>query len=261
MSDFEALTLSQEDHLAVITLNRPERLNAFNDKLKKEFATVLRQIGSPNSQTRALLITGAGKGFCAGADLADSSSINTDAGSSLIEGYHPFLLELAELKMPTITAVNGVAAGAGMALALSTDFVVAARSAYFLQAFVNIGLAPDCGSSFILPRLIGEARARSLMMLGEKLPAEKALDWGMIHDVVDDASLMDTATALGTRLAKGPTESYSGIRSLLKASIHNSYAEQLQAEAMVQRHLGRSKDAAEGIQAFLEKRPANFTGK
>lgn len=194
MADYETLILDIEDGLAIIRLNRPERLNALSNALKAELLQAIRQIAKPDSGVRALLITGEGRAFCSGADLAEGGmSTDRDMGANLIATYHPILLELAALDMPVISAVNGVAAGAGMSIAISADIVLAARSAYFLQAFVNIGLVPDAGSTFILPRLVGTARARAMMMLGERLPAEKALEWGLVYDVVDDDKLAGTA--------------------------------------------------------------------
>ncbi|WP_262691552.1 enoyl-CoA hydratase-related protein [Kordiimonas aestuarii] len=261
MADFETLVLDITDGLATIRLNRPERLNALSDALKSELLAAIRQIAKPGSGARALLITGEGRAFCSGADLAEGGiSADRDMGANLIATYHPILLELAALEMPVISAVNGVAAGAGMSIAISADIVIAARSAYFLQAFVNIGLVPDAGSTFLLPRLVGTARARAMMMLGERLPADKALDWGLVYDVVDDDKLMETAMALAQRLANGPTLALSGIRKLIADSHDNSYSEQLTLEAMEQRKAGRSADCIEGVMAFLEKRDARFKG-
>lgn len=261
MPTFETIDFDLTDGLAVITFNRPDRLNALSDQLKSEFLQALRHIAKPDSGARALLITGSGRGFCAGADLAESGmTADRDLGASLTDTYHPFLTELANLKIPVVSAVNGVAAGAGMSIAISADIVIAARSAYFLQAFINIGLVPDAGSTFILPRLIGTARAKAMMMLGEKIPAEKALDWGMVYDVVDDEVLLDAATTLARKLASGPTVALSGIRGLMASSQTNDYQNQLAAEATTQRVAGRSEDCIEGVMAFIQKREANFKG-
>lgn len=262
MADFETLILEIEDGLATIRLNRPERLNALSNQLKAELLQAIRQVAKPDSGARALLITGEGRAFCSGADLAEGGmSTDRDMGANLIATYHPILLELAALDMPVISAVNGVAAGAGMSIAISADIVIAARSAYFLQAFVNIGLVPDAGSTFILPRLVGTARARTMMMLGERLPAEKALEWGLVYDVVDDDELAIAAKTLAKKLAKGPTVALSSIRKLMAASHDNSYSEQLTLEAMEQRKAGRTSDCVEGVMAFIQKREANFTGR
>ncbi|WP_417461773.1 enoyl-CoA hydratase-related protein [Kordiimonas sp.] len=261
MSEFKTLILEIEDGLAIIRLNRPERLNALSVALKQELLAAIRQIAKPGSGVRALMITGEGRAFCSGADLAEGGmSADRDMGANLIETYHPILLELVALDMPVISAVNGVAAGAGMSIAISADIVLAARSAYFLQAFVNIGLVPDAGSTYILPRLIGSARARSMMMLGERLPADKALEWGLVYDVVDDDKLVSEALSLGKRLASGPTMALSSIRKLLADSENSSYSEQLTAEAAAQRKAGRSEDCIEGVMAFIEKREARFKG-
>lgn len=262
MSRFETLIFTIEDGLATITLNQPDKLNAISTKMKAEMLTAVREAGAPGSGVRALMITGAGRGFCAGADLSEGGVGGTtgDPGANLVDSYHPVFLELAHLDMPVITAVNGVAAGAGMSLALTADIVIAARSAFFLQAFVNIGLVPDAGSTYLLPRLVGEARAKAMMMLGERIPAEQAADWGLIYQVVDDAALTETATTMAQRLAKGPTRALSHIRHLVAASAGNGYESQLQAEALAQRAAGRTDDSREGVQAFLEKRPAAFTG-
>lgn len=260
MSDYETICLELDQNLAVLTLNRPDALNALNGQMKSELLQVIRHISNPKSGVRALLITGEGKGFCSGADLSESATRPGDAGSNLIDSYHPLMLELTSLQIPVISAVNGVAAGAGMSLAITADIVLAAKSAYFLQAFINIGLCPDAGSTYLLPRLIGEARAKAIMMLGEKVPAETAKDWGMIYDVYDDADLMPTAREFATRIANGPSLAYAGIKKLVSVSSRNGYADQLQAEALVQRMASQSGDAAEGIGAFLEKRKAVFKG-
>ncbi len=263
MANYDNILFSIENNLATITLNRPDSLNALSSKLKSEMLDAVRSLNAPDSEARALLITGAGRAFCAGADLSqgDMGSNNRDLGQSLIDGYHPILLELAALEMPVISAVNGVAAGAGMSIAISADIVIAARSAYFLQAFVNIGLVPDAGSTFLLPRLVGSARARAMMMLGERLPAEKALEWGLVYDVVDDEDIQTQATELAKKLASGPTKALGGIRQLIAQSLKNNYAEQLQAEALMQREMGNTEDSTEGVMAFLQKRNADFQGK
>ena len=262
MADLKDLTLDITDSLATITLNRPDRLNALSGNLKAELLTAVRQIASPNGDVRCLLLTGNGRGFCAGADLGDAAvGLRADPGANLMDTYHPLLQELAALEMPIVSAVNGVAAGAGMSLAISADIVVAADSAYFLQAFINIGLVPDAGSTFILPRLVGNARARAMMMLGEKISAKTALEWGMIYSVVADELLLETATALAKKLANGPTKSLSNIRKLMAASSGNSFSEQLHAEAQAQRAAGQTSDSAEGVLAFLEKRATNFSGQ
>ncbi|NVJ98073.1 MAG: enoyl-CoA hydratase/isomerase family protein [Alphaproteobacteria bacterium] len=262
MPEFDTLDFDITEGLATITFNRPDRLNALSGQLKSDLLEALRFLGRPDSGARALLITGKGRGFCAGADLAESGmSEDRDLGASLTDTYHPFLTELANLKIPVVSAVNGVAAGAGMSIAISADIVIAAKSAYFLQAFVNIALVPDAGSTYILPRLVGLSRARAMMMLGEKLPADKALEWGLVYDVVEDEALLETATTLAKKLASGPTVALSGIRQLMAQSMNNDYQAQLAAEASAQRVAGRSADCIEGVMAFLQKRPADFKGQ
>lgn len=263
MSDYEDILFSIEDGLATITLNRPQSLNALSNKLKEELLHAIRFVSKPHNGARALLITGAGRAFCAGADLSegDMAGQGRDLGQSLIDDYHPILLELGALNMPVLTAVNGVAAGAGMSIAISGDIVIASHSAYFLQAFVNIGLVPDAGSTFLLPRLIGTARARAMMMLGEKVSADKALEWGLIYEIVDDDMIELRAKELGKQLASGPTKALGGIRKLVAQSQKNNYAEQMQAEAEMQRSMGSTSDATEGVMAFLQKRKAEFKGE
>ncbi|WP_262695068.1 enoyl-CoA hydratase-related protein [Kordiimonas aquimaris] len=263
MNTYSNIEFSIENHIAKITLNRPERLNALSDGLKADFLSAVRFLNQNPGSARALLITGNGRAFCAGADLGDGivDMKKVDLAESLISDYHPMLLELANLEIPVVSAVNGIAAGAGMSIAISADIVVAARSAYFLQAFVNIGLVPDSGSTYLLPRLIGNARANAMMMLGEKVTAETALNWGMIAEVVDDEDLNERSHIIVSKLAAGPTQALSGIRQLMAGSMKNNYAEQLQMEAVVQRRMGASNDCIEGISAFLQKRPAQFTGK
>ena len=212
---------------------------------------------------RCLIVTGAGRGFCAGANLQPSGNVSgqRDAGSVLETHYHPMLRKLRELPMPIVSAVNGAAAGVGMSLALMGDLVLCAQSAYFLQAFRRIGLVPDGGSTWILPRLVGRARAMELSLMGEKLPAEKALEWGLIYRVVDDAQLMDEAKKLARDLASGPTVALSLIRKLYWDSNENTYEQQLNLERQMQGKAGNSADFNEGVRAFLEKRPAKFKGE
>lgn len=263
MADYDTIIFTQTDGLATITLNQPDRLNALSEEIKADFLAAVREVAKPSSTARALMITANGRAFSVGAALDNNAFADQDRdlGESLISTYHPILLELAALKIPVISMVNGIAAGAGMSIALSADIVIAAKSAYFLQAFVNIGLVPDAGSTYLLPRLVGDARARAMMMLGERLPAETAQEWGLIFEVVDDNKLLDRGAELATKLAKGPTKALGGIRQLAQQSMKNSYPEQLQMEAMTQRMAGRSDDCVEGVMAFLHKREANFTGK
>jgi 2-(1,2-epoxy-1,2-dihydrophenyl)acetyl-CoA isomerase len=262
----ETLSLNIQNHVAVLAFNRPQALNALSELLIDEFNEALNNIVSPDSGVRCLLLTGIGRGFSSGADLAGNmigggiDPAKIDAGRVLETHFNPLIQRLMDLPMPFVTAVNGAAAGAGCSFAIAGDIVVAARSAYFLQAFVNIGLVPDVASSWLLPRLIGKARAQAMMMLGERVSAEKAVDWGMIYEVVDDDRLMDRALEIAGKLAKGPTTTLAIIRRSLNASLDHSLTEQLQRERMDQLAAGRTGDFAEGVAAFLGKRPAQFTG-
>ena len=274
----QSITLEITGGVATLTLNRPDRLNAFTPEMLAEIEAVLDEISLPGSGVRCLLITGAGRAFCSGADLASSAafSASSDDGSTpggngstpgakvgemLRQVYHPLFEKLRALEMPVVSAVNGVAAGAGMSLAIAADIVIAARSAYFLQAFINIGLLPDSGSTYMLPRLLGKARATAAMMLGEKLPAETAAEWGLIYQVTDDDALMDTAVTLAKRLANGPTLALAALRGAIAQSEGNDFAAQLEVEAVLQSRLADSADCVEGISAFLAKRPAEFKGE
>lgn len=258
---FELIRLETVGAVARIVLNRPDRLNACPPSMAVEINDALAMLGD----ARCVLITGEGRAFCSGADLAASGqrSIAGGAGSykALTEAYNPLILKLSRLALPVVTAVNGPAAGVGCSLALMGDFVLAGKSAYFLQAFVNIGLVPDGGSTWILPRLIGKPRALQMMMLGERVSAETAELWGMIHKAVDDAALADEALALATRLAAGPTVALGTMRQNLARALESDLATTLLIEAEGQMRAGDSADAGEGIRAFLQKRKAEFTGK
>jgi 2-(1,2-epoxy-1,2-dihydrophenyl)acetyl-CoA isomerase len=261
---FETITLDIADQVATLTVNRPERLNAFTSKMHEDLRGALDRLRVPGT-ARCLIVTGAGRGFCAGADLADNAASNEagprDLGVSLEKNYNPFILALRALEMPLVAAVNGPCAGAGMSLALACDIVIAAKSASFLQAFCNIGLVPDAGSTYFLPRLAGRARASGMALLGEKISADTALDWGLIWKVVDDATLMAEAGAVAKKLASGPTKGLALIRQALDRSWSNDLASQLDVERDAQRVAGRTGDFAEGVKAFLEKRPARFQGR
>jgi 2-(1,2-epoxy-1,2-dihydrophenyl)acetyl-CoA isomerase len=258
---YETITVDVTDKIATITLNRPERMNACSLDMADEINNALSGLGD----ARCLIITGAGRGFCSGADLQarGTTSISGGEGSyiALTRHYNPLMVNLARLNMPIITAVNGAAAGVGCSIGLCGDFVLAGKSGYFLQAFVNIGLVPDGGASWMLPRSIGKARATEMMMLGEKISSEKAAEWGLIYKSVEDADLLTEARTLATRLANGPTLAYAVMRKNILTALENSYSEQLLAEAEGQRIAGGSSDAAEGGMAFLEKRKPNFQGK
>jgi 2-(1,2-epoxy-1,2-dihydrophenyl)acetyl-CoA isomerase len=261
----EAFILSTvEQGVMTITLNRPDRLNSFNDLMHQQLAECLTQAERDDS-VRCLLITGAGRGFCAGQDLndrnVDPSGPAPDLGLSVERFYNPLVRRLAALPKPVIAAVNGVAAGAGATLALGCDMVLAARSASFVMAFSRLGLVPDCGGSWFLPRVAGRARAMGLALLGEKLSAEQAAQWGMIWQLVEDAELADTSLQLARHLAAQPTFGLGLIKQALLAAETNGLDAQLDLERDYQRMAGRSADYREGVSAFLAKRPPRFSGK
>jgi 2-(1,2-epoxy-1,2-dihydrophenyl)acetyl-CoA isomerase len=242
-----------------ITLNRPERLNALTVEMADELMAAF-DAAQADPECRALLLTGAGRGFCAGQDLtAIADASHADIGN-LLDRYNPLILRLRDLPLPVVCAVNGVAAGAGANIALACDIVVAARSARFVQPFISIGLIPDCGGTWLLPRLVGTARARGLAMLAEPLPAETAAEWGMIWQAVDDDRLMDEAHALTARLVQGPGVALGLIKQALDASEANDLKQQLELERNLQFEAAANPDFAEGVAAFLEKRPVRFTG-
>jgi 2-(1,2-epoxy-1,2-dihydrophenyl)acetyl-CoA isomerase len=260
---YTQITLVKADGLATLTLSQPEKLNAVSRKMIAEIKSAWEDIAADGS-VRAVLLTGAGRGFCAGADLADpdrDSGPTADSGSALEKFFNPVIRTMRTLPKPIVAAVNGVAAGVGMSFALAADIAVAGKSASFLQAFARIGLLPDGGSTWFLPRLVGDARARALTMLAPQIKAEQAKEWGLIWDVVEDAELMKTATELARRLADGPTLSLARIKEALNKASGNDLGAQLDIERDFQRELGRSEDFKEGVQAFLAKRKANFKGK
>lgn len=265
--DFERVKVDVHGAVGVLTLNHPEVMNAVSPEMLKGLMAAMSFIEKPATGLRALVMTGEGRGFCAGANLSGGPSSNEfgpqerDAGAALETIYHPFLRRLRNLRMPFITAVNGAAAGVGMSFALMGDMILAGKSAYFLQAFRRIGLVPDGGSTWLLPRLVGLARAKELSLLGEKLSAEKALEWGLINRVYDDALLLDHAMTLAQDLAAGPTVALGLIRGLYWDSPMNSYEEQLDAERQAQKVAGRAEDFGEGVAAFLQKRKAEFKGR
>ena len=261
---FETLRLHTQGAVAVVTLDRPQRLNAAPPQMFAELHDALRRL--PALGARALLITGEGRAFCSGADLVGGAgaSAATSRGAAayqaLTETYSPTMMALSRLNVPVVCAVNGVAAGIGCALALAADFTIAARSAYFLEAFVNIGLVPDGGTTWMLTRQIGKARATEMMMLGERIPADKAEAWGLIYKAVDDADLMPQAMALAERLAAGPTRALGLMRQGINRALEQSYAETLATEAVHQQMAADTADAMEGGMAFLQRRKAVFKG-
>ncbi|MCX9148277.1 enoyl-CoA hydratase-related protein [Erythrobacter sp. WG] len=259
---YETIRVDREGPLLTITLNRPERLNAMPPKMADELGQAFYDLGD----ARAVLITGEGKGFCSGADLAargDGSALGSKGGSheALINHYNPAISQLIRSSVPVICAVNGPAAGVGCSLALAADFTIAAKSAYFLQAFVNIGLVPDGGSTWLLTRAIGRARATRMMMLGEKISGEQAEEWGLIYSCVEDADLMTEARALAEKLANGPTVAYATMKRNIATALDQNLQMVLLAEAEGQRIAGATKDAMEGGMAFHQKRKAVFKGE
>ncbi len=256
-----------EDGIAVISLNRPQALNAMTLDLMAEVGTAFDQAAADEA-VRAIVLTGEGRGFRTGADLVATAAKppldaqgRLDLGLALETAYNPLILKMRALPKPVIAAVNGIAAGAGANLALMADLTLAARSAYFLQAFVNVGLIPDAGGTWILPRSVGPQRAMGLALLGEKLPAEQAKEWGLIWDVIDDAQLLPTALALAQRLAAGPGVAIARIKRSIHAATDNDLATQLDLERDLQRECGHSKDFMEGAMAFAQKRKPNFRGR
>jgi 2-(1,2-epoxy-1,2-dihydrophenyl)acetyl-CoA isomerase len=255
---YEHIALDQDNTIATLTLNRPSVLNALKLEMLGEMIDAVDRIRDAGN-ARVLLLTGAGRAFSSGADL--SGAMPSDLGSQLETHYNPFIERLLALPIPFITAINGPAVGAACSFALAGDIAIAARSAYFLQAFVNIGLVPDAGSTWVLPRLIGRARAQAMMMLGERISAEQAERWGMIYKVVDDAALATESRALATKLAAGPTLAYTMIRQGIRSALEESLTETLRLERFNQLRAGRSADFAEGVAAFQAKRPPVFTGQ
>lgn len=259
----DPILASSDRGLLTITLNRPERLNAFTVAMLEEFNRQLARAASDDT-VRAVLVTGAGRGFCAGQDLNDRAvapgAVAPDLGESLERRYNPAVRTMRTMPKPVVVAVNGVAAGAGANLALAGDLVYAARSATFIQSFARIGLIPDSGGTYFLPRRVGMARALGLSLLGEPLGAEDAARWGLIWDVVDDAELTRVAAGAASRLAAGPTGGFAKIKHALEASTGNNLDTQLGLERDLQQAAGLSADYAEGVAAFLAKREPEFRG-
>ena len=260
---FNAILLDIAEGVATITLNRPDKLNSFTGEMHADLKQAMQIIQAERS-VRVLMITGAGRGFCAGQDLSErmmGDSETADVGSSLEKHYNPLLKQLRALPYPVICAVNGVAAGAGCNLVLACDIVIAARSASFIQIFSRIGLIPDAGGTYTLPRLVGTARAMAAAMLAEKVSAEQAEQWGMIWKCVDDAQLMMEANALARQLAGQATRALGLTKRAIYASATNTFDQQLDLERDLQREAAKSEDFREGVTAFKEKRPAKFTGR
>jgi 2-(1,2-epoxy-1,2-dihydrophenyl)acetyl-CoA isomerase len=258
------VSLHRRGAVATIELDRPQAMNAWDRELGEALRGAVEEVAADDA-IRAVTITGAGRAFSAGADLKAGFDPTPagfpDVGTALRERYHPIITGIREMPKPVVAAVNGPAAGIGCSLALACDLVLAAESAYFLLAFVNIGLVPDGGSSLLIPARVGFARAAEMAMLGERVPAPKALEWGLINRVVDGEALHGEADALADRLAAGPTRSYAGTKRQLNAWMYSRMHEQLELEAEIQHELAASGDFMEGVTAFAEKRPANFSGR
>jgi 2-(1,2-epoxy-1,2-dihydrophenyl)acetyl-CoA isomerase len=272
MSETEAATELEtvslrvsSDGVATVQLNRPQALNAWNKQLGLDLLAALGQVAEDGA-ARAVVITGAGRAFSSGADLKDFGAELTPEGrpdvyKALTERYHPIMHAIRELPKPVVARVNGPAVGIGCSLALCCDLIVAAQSAYFLLAFVNIGLVPDGGSSLFVPTRVGFARASEMAMLGERIAAEQALEWGLINRAVPDERLDEEVAALAQRLAEGPTRSYAGAKRQFNHWLYPRMAEQLELEAQLQREMSATDDFVEGAMAFVEKRPARFRGQ
>ena len=260
MTDYATIMFEKRDGVARLTLNRPDRLNSFTVEMHEEVADALGRLDG----ARVLVLTGAGRGFCAGQDLADRAVAPgeaVDLGESVEQRYNPLIRRLTSLPLPVIARVNGVAAGAGANIALACDIVIAARSAKFIQSFANIGLIPDSGGTWVLPRLVGQARARGLALTAEPLPAERAAEWGLIWRAVDDQALDGEVDALAQRFAAAPTRGLAAIKRMIRASWGHSLDEELDLQRDAMRELGYSDDYREGVAAFMEKRSPSFTGK
>lgn len=264
MSQYETIVVEKKQGVSQITLNRPEKLNSFNVQMHQELRSALDEIAT-DGITRAILLTGAGRGFCAGQDLADRN-VSTDQqapdlGRSVEQFYNPLIRRLTSLPIPVVCGVNGVAAGAGASIVMACDLVVAARSAAFILSFAKVGLVPDSGSSWHIARAIGLPRAKALAMLGNKLAAEQAKQWGLIYEVVDDDQLYSEAERLAAYLATQPTAALGKMKHLIHTCFDHSLHEQLERERADMQFLGRSDDYREGVNAFMQKRPAEFKGK
>ena len=260
MPTFKTLLWEVQDGVATLTLNRPETLNALTFELMDELGQALQEVQSQPA-IRALILTGAGRGFCSGQDLRDRAPADADIEALLMSAYYPPMAALRTCRVPVIAAVNGVAAGAGCSLAMACDVIVAGRSAKFIQIFSRIGLVPDLGATYLLPKAIGRARALRAMMTHEPISADTAYQWGLISECVDDTLLAATTRKLAAQLAQGPTQALVQTRALVDASAHQDFESQFRMELRVQQQIRQTRDAREGVAAFVEKRSAKFEGR
>ena len=266
MADFETVNLTRRGAAATIELNRPDSMNAWNKQFGADLLAAVREVAQ-DDEVRAVCITGAGRGFSSGADLKDvaedepTADGRPDLHRILTERYHPIITGIREMPKPVVAAVNGPAVGIGLSLALTCDLVVARESAFFLLAFVNIGLVPDGGSSLLVPERVGLTRASQMALLGERIPAPQAVEWGLINRAIPDAEFDAEVEALVDRLAAGPTASYAGMKRQLNAWLFGRMEQQLELEARIQGEMAGSHDFAEGVAAFLQKRAPTFEGR
>ena len=257
--NYETIRCAVREDICIITLNRPQVMNALNAQMRAE---LLHAIRTDATRARVMVLTGSGRAFCSGQDLGDGgNAANIDLERTLRDEYEPLLRAITDCPIPTIAAVNGAAAGAGASLALAADVVIGAESASFTQAFTRIGLIPDAGGSYWLPRMIGAPRAMGAMLFAEKITAARAADWGMIWEAVADDGFADHWWGRAKHLAQGPTAAYAGVKQVLRESWQNPLDRQLDLEAQVQGRCGKTRDFKEGVVAFLEKRPAKFEGR
>ena len=257
--DYQAISYVTRNSVAVITLNRPALMNALNTQMRAE---ITHAVKAAEKEARVLIMTGAGKSFCSGQDLGDAGSAAAlDLERTLRDEYVPMLKAIFECRIPTIAAVNGPAAGAGANLALAFDVVIASEAAYFVQAFTRIGLIPDAGGTYWLPRQVGAARAMGAALFADKITARQAADWGMIYEAVPDEDFLEHVQQRGAQLAQGPTVAYRQLKKAIRASFDNTLDQQLAMEAKLQGRCGQTRDFQEGVVAFLEKRKANYEGR
>lgn len=254
--NFETILFAIEDGVATLTLNRPQLMNALSSQMRREITEALTALPP---EVRCVVMTGAGRGFCSGQDLTDRS-VATSVEATLRDEYEPMLRAMTDCPVPIIAAVNGVAAGAGANLALAADVVIATESASFIQAFTRIGLIPDAGGTFVIPRAVGNARAMGMMLFAEPVSARQAVEWGLIWEALPDEAFAEGVAARARHLANGPTLAYRAIREAVTQSTQNDLDSQLALEARLQGQAGKTRDFMEGVSAFLEKRPATFTG-